>query len=88
MAEKKAYISCGYGSFISRERLIAVVMPDAAPIRRLIQEARERGTLIDATAGRKTLAVIIMDTDQVILSALPPEKLIRDGESEETDHAY
>ncbi len=70
------FISTGYGSFVSSARLMAIVLPEAAPIRRLIQEARDRGALIDATAGRKTRSVLIMDSDQVILSALPPEKLL------------
>lgn len=70
------FISTGYGSFVSSTRLMAIVLPDAAPIRRLIQEARDRGALIDATAGRKTRSVLIMDSDQLILSALTPEKLL------------
>lgn len=70
------FISTGYGSFVSSTRLMAIVLPDAAPIRRLVQEARDRGALIDATAGRKTRSVLIMDSDQVILSALAPEKLL------------
>ena len=70
------FLSTGYGSFVSSTRLMAIVLPEAAPIRRLIQEARDRGALIDATAGRKTRSVLIMDSDQVILSALPPEKLL------------
>lgn len=76
------FLSCGYGSFISTARLIAVVVPDAAPIRRIIQEARERGGLVDATAGRKTKSVLIMDTDQVVLSALSPESLLADMSEE------
>ncbi|MDO5015402.1 MAG: DUF370 domain-containing protein [Eubacteriales bacterium] len=84
MQEQKNFLSCGFGSFVSLARLIAVVVPEAAPIRRLIQEARERGALVDATAGRKTKSVLIMDTDQVILSALPPESLLADI-AEETE---
>ena len=68
-------IPIGFGSLISQERLVAVVAPDSAPIKRLVQESRERGMLIDATYGRKTAAICIMDSDHVILSALPPEKL-------------
>ena len=60
---------------MSEERLLAVVSPDSAPIKRLIQESRERGMLIDATYGRKTAAILIMDSDHVILSALAPDKL-------------
>lgn len=68
-------VNIGYGSMISASRLIAVVSPDSAPIKRLISEARDRGMLIDATFGRKTAAVLIMDSDHVILSGLSMEKL-------------
>ena len=66
-------ISIGFGSMVSASRVLAVVAPDSAPIKRVIQEARERGMLIDASYGRKTKAVILMDTDHVILSAIGPE---------------
>ncbi len=69
-------IPIGFGSFVSEERLVAVVGPDSAPIKRLIQESRERGMLIDATYGRKTASIFVMDSDHVILSALPAEKLL------------
>ena len=68
-------VSIGYGGMVSAQRLIAVVGPDSAPVKRLIGEARERSMLIDATFGRKTAAVLIMDSDHVILSGLPLEKL-------------
>lgn len=67
------FIQIGFGSMVSRERVVAVVSPDSAPIRRMTQESRERGMLIDATYGRKTASIFIMDSDHVILSALPPE---------------
>ena len=67
------FINIGFGSMVSRERVVAVVSPDSAPIRRMTQESRERGMLIDATYGRKTASILIMDSDHVILSALPPE---------------
>lgn len=67
------FINIGFGSMVSRERVVAVVGPDSAPIRRMVQESRERGMLIDATYGRKTAAIFIMDSDHVILSALPVE---------------
>ena len=60
---------------ISAGRLVAIVSPDSAPIKRMVQEARDRGTLIDATYGRRTRAVLIMDTDHVILSAILPETI-------------
>lgn len=68
-------INIGFGSMITDERLLAVLEPDSAPIKRIIQEARDRGMLIDASYGRKTKAVLLMDTDHVILSALTPEVL-------------
>lgn len=68
-------VNIGFGSLISADRLVAVVSPDSAPVKRLIQESRERGMLIDATYGRKTASICIMDSDHVILSALPVEKL-------------
>ena len=68
-------VNIGYGSMSSAQRLIAVVSPDSAPIKRLIGEARDRSMLIDATFGRKTAAVLIMDSDHVVLSGLPFEKL-------------
>lgn len=66
-------INIGFGSMVSASRVLAVVAPDSAPIKRVMQEARERGMLIDASYGRKTKAVILMDTDHVILSAIGPE---------------
>ena len=66
-------INIGFGNMVSANRLLAIVSPESAPIKRLIQEARERGMLIDATYGRRTRAVIMMDTDHVILSAILPE---------------
>ena len=68
-------INIGFGSMVAAERLLAIVAPDSAPIKRVVQEARERGMLIDASYGRKTKAVILMDTDHVILSAIPSETI-------------
>jgi len=68
-------INIGFGSMIAANRLLAIVEPDSAPIKRVIQEARDRGMLIDASYGRKTKAVILMDTDHVILSAIPTETI-------------
>ena len=67
-------INIGFGNMVSSARVIAIVSPESAPIKRIIQEAKDKGTLIDATYGRRTRAVLIMDSDHVILSALPPEK--------------
>jgi regulator of extracellular matrix RemA (YlzA/DUF370 family) len=66
-------INIGFGNMVSSSRLLAIVSPESAPIKRVIQEARDRGMLIDATYGRRTRAVILMDTDHVILSAIQPE---------------
>jgi regulator of extracellular matrix RemA (YlzA/DUF370 family) len=66
-------INIGFGNIISANRLIAIVSPESAPIKRIIQEARDRGMLIDATYGRRTRAVIVTDSDHVILSAVQPE---------------
>ena len=68
-------VNIGFGNLIAAGRLIAVVSPDSAPIKRLIQETRDGGMLIDATYGRKTASVLIMDSDHVVLSALSAEKL-------------
>jgi regulator of extracellular matrix RemA (YlzA/DUF370 family) len=66
-------INIGFGNIVSAERLIAIVSPESAPIKRVITEARQKGRLIDATYGRRTRAVVIMDSDHVILSAVQPE---------------
>lgn len=68
-------INIGFGSMISAARVLAIVAPDSAPIKRVVQEARDRGMLIDASYGRKTRAVLLMDTDHVILSALTTQAL-------------
>lgn len=67
------FINIGFGNIISSSRLIAAVSPESAPIKRVIQDARDNGKLIDATYGRKTRAVIIMDSEHVILSSVQPE---------------
>ena len=66
-------INIGFGHMVSAGRLIAIVSPESAPIKRMVQEARDRGVLIDATYGRRTRAVLIMDSDHIVLSALQPE---------------
>lgn len=68
-------VNVGFGSLVSAERLVAVVGSDSAPVKRMIQEARESGNLIDATYGRRTRAVLIMDSAHIILSALQLETL-------------
>ena len=68
-------VQIGFGNFISDERLVALVSPDSAPIKRIVQEAKDSAVLVDATYGRKTQSVLIMDSGHVILSALSPEKI-------------
>lgn len=75
-------INIGFGNMISAGRLIAIVSPDSAPIKRMVQEARERGVLIDASYGRRTRAVLVMDNDHVVLSALQPETVANRLEDE------
>ena len=75
-------IDIGFGNLVAAGRLIAVVSPDSAPIKRMVQEARDRGVLIDATYGRRTRAVLIMDNDHLVLSALPPEVIASRAEGE------
>ena len=66
-------LNIGFGNMVSTDRLIAIVSPDSAPIKRMIQEGRDRGVLIDATYGRKTRSVVIMDSDHIVLSAIQPD---------------
>lgn len=68
-------LNIGFGSMLAQERVLSILAPDSAPIKRIVQEAKDRGMLIDASYGRKTKSVILMDTDHVILSALTPETL-------------
>lgn len=81
-------ISIGFGNVVVANRLVAVVSPDSSPIKRIIQDAREKGTLIDATYGRRTRAVLITDSDHVILSAIQAETIanrIHDNRDDEDD---
>ena len=80
-------INIGFGNMVSAERLVAIVSPDSAPIKRIIQEAKEKGTLIDATHGRRTRAVIITDSDLIILTYLYPETVAArlEDDSDETE---
>ncbi len=81
-------INIGFGNIVAANRIIAIVSPESAPIKRIIQEARERGMLIDATYGRRTRAVVITDSDHVILSAVQPETVahrLNDKDDENVD---
>ena len=80
-------VNIGFGNLIAAGRLIAVVSPDSAPIKRMVQEARDRGTLIDATYGRRTRSVLIMDNDHLVLSALQPDTVASRLESREAPEA-
>ena len=76
-------INIGFGNLVSADRLLAIISPDSAPVKRMVQESRERGLLIDATYGRKTASVLIMDNDHLVLSALSPDKI--SGRASEED---
>ena len=81
-------INIGFGNMVSAGRRIAIVSPDSAPIKRMVQEARDRGVLIDATYGRRTRAVLIMDNDHLVLSALQTETVanrLNDTDEEEEE---
>lgn len=78
-------INIGFGNMVSGDRLIAIVSPESAPIKRIVQEARERGMLVDATYGRRTRSVIITDSDHIILSALQAETLGNRAENKDNN---
>ena len=80
-------INIGFGSLVSQERLVAIVSPDSAPIKRLIQDAKDDGRVIDVTCGRKTRAVIITDSEHVILSALQAETIANRLDNEDSADA-
>lgn len=82
------FINIGFGNIVSANRIIAIVSPESAPIKRIVTEARNRGMLIDATYGRRTRAVIVTDSDHVILSAVQPDTVanrleVRDNSREQ-----
>lgn len=81
------FINIGFGNIVSAHRLIAIVSPESAPIKRIVQDARDNGKLIDATYGRRTRAVIIMDSEHVILSAVQPETVANRLDKDTTDDA-
>lgn len=76
-------INIGFGNLVNADRLVAAVSPESAPIKRIVQDARDRGAVVDATYGRRTQAVLIMDSDHIVLSAFAPETIL--GRSEEPD---
>ncbi len=81
-------INIGFGNIVMMNRVVAIVSPESAPIKRSVQEARERGILIDATHGRRTRAVIITDSGNIILSSLQPETLANRILIKDSDNSY
>lgn len=79
------FISIGYGNIVAADRVVALVSPDSAPVKRLVQDAREQGRVIDVSCGRRTRAVIITDSDHVILSAVQAETIANRLDSEDGD---
>lgn len=79
------FISIGYGNIVAADRVVALVSPDSAPVKRLVQDAREEGRVIDVSCGRRTRAVIITDSDHVILSAVQAETIANRLDSEDSD---
>ena len=80
-------INVGYGNMVAVSHIIAIVSPDSAPVKRMVQDAKERGTAVDATFGRRTRAVIITDSGHVILSAIQPRHIAGRAENREDDTA-
>ena len=79
-------VNIGFGNIVSANRIVSIVSPESAPIKRIIQETRKKGTLIDATYGRRTRAVIFTDSEYVILSAVQPETVAHRFENKEDHH--
>ncbi|MDD6380635.1 MAG: DUF370 domain-containing protein [Lachnospiraceae bacterium] len=79
------FINIGYGNLVSSDKILCIVSPDSAPVRRLVQKAKEEGTLVDASQGRKTKGVIVAENGRVILSAFNPETIAGRMHSETTD---
>ena len=83
--ETTKLINIGFGNMVNADRVIGIVSPDSAPIKRIVQDAREKGALIDASYGRRTRAVLIMDSDHVILSGIPLESIAGRFEEEQKE---
>ena len=84
-AQSVQFMKIGFQNLVSTSRIIAIVSPDSSPVKRIIQDARDRGSLIDATSGRKTRSVLIMDSDHVVLSALAADELDQLGTEQEQE---
>lgn len=78
-------IHIGFGNIVNTGKIIAIVSPDSAPVKRMVQNARENGMAIDATQGRKTKAVLVMENNQLVLSALLPETIANRAQAENGD---
>ena len=86
MAMGMKLINIGFGNVVAAARVIAIISPDSAPVKRIIQEARDKNILIDATYGRRTRAVLVMDSNHVVLSAIQPETVAqRATQNDETE---
>jgi hypothetical protein len=79
-------VNIGFGNMVSKDRLISIISPESAPIKRMIQDAKDSKMAIDATYGRRTRSVIIMDSGHIILSAVQPETIANRAEADETDN--
>ena len=87
MEEKtKKLVTIGFGNTVAADKIVAIVSPDSAPIKRMVQEAKDNGTAIDATFGRKTRAVLIMDSDHIVLSAVQAETVADRIDKERNDN--
>lgn len=82
------FINIGFGNMVAANRVIAVVSPDSSPVKRAIRESEDKGMLINATYGRRTRAVIVMDSEHIVLSAILPETISRRLEGEEAEDKY
>ena len=79
------FVNIGFGNIVSAERIVAMISPDSAPIKRLVQNAKDTGMAIDATQGRRTRAVLVMDDGHILLSALLPETISSRREAHNSD---
>ncbi len=79
-------LNIGYGNYVSSDRILTIVSPDSAPMKRLITEAKENGCLIDASSGKKTRSIIIMDTNHVVLSSIAPESIYEKNNETNSDN--
>ena len=79
------FINAGFGNMVNAEKIVSIASPDAAPIKRMVQDAKEHGRVIDVSCGKKTKAVVFCDSEHIVLSALTPEKLMSAISKEDTE---